>query len=348
MQSPTRTGSSGEPGGEPAGTPAQPSPEAPERSHDPLSLTVTLGLLAVAAGWVVTVALLMISYTPGTNAIELRAAEGGASVDATAPADASTAEGAALDEADAGDGTGTAPEVAEGDAAGQAASGVVSAGGNDDAAEPAGAQNVVAAPVAASLVHRIVPGDTLIGIGANYGVDWRQIASINNISDPNVIAAGRILQIPNPEAVALVTLASVDDALATELDAVFDSWAAQTDVPLELLKAVAWHESRWDPQLVGLQGEIGIGQLLPEIHAFVENDLSKRPLDAASPADSVEAMARYLGWLLAETQGDTSATLASYHQGLTSQRNIGWNGETIQYISEVIAIRPEFVARTAG
>ena len=195
--------------------------------------------------------------------------------------------------------------------------------------------------VAATIAHRVERGDTLIAIGAQYGVDWQLIAQLNQITDPNVIGVGRVLQVPNPDATGEVTL----PAQTTDLEALFDSWAESTGVPTELLQAVAWYESEWDPTLLGPAGELGIGQLLPEVHTFVERDLAQRTLDPSVPADSVEAMARYLGWLLTETQGDTSATLAAYHQGLLSQRNIGWNDDTIAYIAAVVSLRPQFVDR---
>lgn len=307
-----------------------------------LTLAVTFGLGLVLTFWLVVVAVLLVDFTPGTNEISISTE--------TAPAAAADVDLGAADQAENADepGTEAADEGApSGTAAGDATEESVETADDPDQTgdTTADAPSEVAL---ASIAHRIAPGDTLIAIGAQYGVDWQQIASINNIADPNLIAAGRILQIPDPDAVSLVTISTVEEDAAAELDGIFDAWAAQTEVPVELLKAVAWQESRWDPGAVGLQGEVGIGQLLPEIHRFVETDLSARPLDATDPADSVEAMARYLGWLLGETQGDTSATLASYHQGLVSQRNIGWDDSTIQYIASVVAIRPEFVDRPAS
>jgi GH25 family lysozyme M1 (1,4-beta-N-acetylmuramidase) len=44
--------------------------------------------------------------------------------------------------------------------------------------------------------HRVQPGDTLSGIGARYGVNWRDIARVNGISNPNRIFPGQVLTIP--------------------------------------------------------------------------------------------------------------------------------------------------------
>ncbi|MFC7341301.1 GH25 family lysozyme [Saccharopolyspora griseoalba] len=42
----------------------------------------------------------------------------------------------------------------------------------------------------------VQPGDTLSGIGAELGVDWREIARLNGISDPDLIYVGQVLKVP--------------------------------------------------------------------------------------------------------------------------------------------------------
>ena len=42
----------------------------------------------------------------------------------------------------------------------------------------------------------VQPGDTLSGIGAKLGVDWRAIAQANGISNPDLIYVGQVLRIP--------------------------------------------------------------------------------------------------------------------------------------------------------
>lgn len=42
----------------------------------------------------------------------------------------------------------------------------------------------------------VQPGDTLSGIGARLGVDWRTVADVNGISDPDLIYVGQVLSIP--------------------------------------------------------------------------------------------------------------------------------------------------------
>ena len=42
----------------------------------------------------------------------------------------------------------------------------------------------------------VQPGDTLSVIGARLGVDWREIARVNGIADPDLIYVGQVLRIP--------------------------------------------------------------------------------------------------------------------------------------------------------
>jgi LysM repeat protein len=44
--------------------------------------------------------------------------------------------------------------------------------------------------------YTVQSGDSLSGIGAQLGVDWQTLASINGISDPNLIYAGQVLNYP--------------------------------------------------------------------------------------------------------------------------------------------------------
>lgn len=44
-------------------------------------------------------------------------------------------------------------------------------------------------------VYTVRRGDTLSAIGARFGVDWRRIASINEISNPNLIIPGQVLKL---------------------------------------------------------------------------------------------------------------------------------------------------------
>lgn len=45
--------------------------------------------------------------------------------------------------------------------------------------------------------YTVVSGDTLSEIGARFGVDWHDIARINDIPNPDLIYPGQVFKIPN-------------------------------------------------------------------------------------------------------------------------------------------------------
>jgi LysM repeat protein len=51
-------------------------------------------------------------------------------------------------------------------------------------------------PVDCGLTHVVQTGERLFQIGTLYGVDWRDIASLNGLTDPGVIFAGQVLCLP--------------------------------------------------------------------------------------------------------------------------------------------------------
>ena len=55
------------------------------------------------------------------------------------------------------------------------------------------------APVSSGRMHVVVAGDTLYNIGVRYGVNPRELAALNGISDPTTISIGTELRIPQTE-----------------------------------------------------------------------------------------------------------------------------------------------------
>ena len=122
----------------------------------------------------------------------------------------------------------------------------------------------------------------------------------------------------------------------------FDRWAAEYGVPAALLKALAFMESGWQPNVVSPSGAVGIGQLLPATAAFVAAVLIGGPLDPFLPDDNIRMSARFLSHLLGLTGGDVSLALAGYYQGLTSVRRDGMKATTAAYVNVVLALEARF------
>ena len=84
--------------------------------------------------------------------------------------------------------------------------------------------------------------------------------------------------------------------------------SAAHGVSLDLARAVAWHESRFRPDVVSAKGAVGVMQLMPATARFLGVD----PYD---PAANIEGGVSFLGQLLRRYDGDLVRTLAAYDAG---------------------------------
>lgn len=92
--------------------------------------------------------------------------------------------------------------------------------------------------------------------------------------------------------------------------------ARVTGLPLSLLAAVAWEESRMDPRALSGAGARGLLQLMPE----TERALQVRH---ASPSANILAGARYLRQMVAHFGGNVELALAAYNAGPTAVDRAG-------------------------
>lgn len=67
------------------------------------------------------------------------------------------------------------------------------------AAEAQAAAEAAAAAAAAATerTYTVVKGDTLSAIGKRFGVNWRDIAKLNDIKNPDLIHPGEVFRIPS-------------------------------------------------------------------------------------------------------------------------------------------------------
>jgi LysM repeat protein len=54
-------------------------------------------------------------------------------------------------------------------------------------------------PTPTPSTYEVQPGDTLLGIAGQFGIDVEALAAANDISDADVIYPGQVLDIPAPE-----------------------------------------------------------------------------------------------------------------------------------------------------
>ena len=198
-------------------------------------------------------------------------------------------------------------------------------------------------PADAPGTYTVVKGDNLSRIAKKFNTTVGALVDANAIKNPNHIRIGVVLKLPAPPAAAGLPerLAAAPERLT--LMPVFDKAAATHKVPADLLKAMTWMESGWQNDKVSSTNAYGIGQLMPDTIAFVNDRLLKgKKLDPTKPADNINMSARFLNYLLASNKGDVRMALASYYQGLRSVREKGPLPHTVVYVDNVLALRQKF------
>ena len=86
---------------------------------------------------------------------------------------------------------------AEAKAAAEAAAAAAAKAEADAAAAAASAAAAAAAAAPVERTYTVVKGDTLSAIGMKFGVNWRDIAALNHIKNPDLIHPGEVFRIPN-------------------------------------------------------------------------------------------------------------------------------------------------------
>ena len=209
---------------------------------------------------------------------------------------------------------------------------------------PAGATSLPITDVVST--YHVRPGDTLATIAAVHAVPMGELAAANRLAPPYPLSSGQALAVPVPGVPAPLLPGAV--SLAAPLGPSIERWAAEYDLPAELLKAVTWRESRWRADAVSSRGAVGVGQVLPETAAWVSDHLIGRPLDPWRVEENLQLSAAYLRWLIDRSGGDTAAALAAYHQGRTSVIEDGWFAVTERYVRDVFDLRWRFEAAQRG
>jgi soluble lytic murein transglycosylase-like protein len=106
----------------------------------------------------------------------------------------------------------------------------------------------------------------------------------------------------------------------------------ETGLPLSLLAAVAWEESRMDPRALSAAGARGLLQVMPGTAKALTGV-------AGSPDSNVRAGARYLRQLLNRFDGNLELALAAYNAGPTAVARVGAAPtlETLRYAKNIEA-----------
>lgn len=182
--------------------------------------------------------------------------------------------------------------------------------------------------------HRVKRGETLSGIAARYGVSVRSLARLNHLADPNLIVAGATLKVPGS---AHTSVAGRGATSGTSVESLLERHSSAAGIDPSLVKAVAWHESGWQQDVVSSAGAIGVMQVMPDTADYVNVVLGGGSLDVKRADDNVKLGVMYLSQML-HTMRTENRALAAYYSGPGNVRG-RLNSEQRAYVAAVQANR---------
>jgi LysM repeat protein len=195
-------------------------------------------------------------------------------------------------------------------------------------------ENHVSVPpqhVTSSRMYVVRSGDSLTAIAHRFGVSIGALARANHLDPTQVLLIGAKLRIPGGAGSALA-------ATPTKVRARLDFWAGRLGVSPHLLRALAWMESGYQPNVVSKAGARGVLQTLPVTRDFVEDVLVGHPLPRTLDGD-IETGVLYLRHLLRRFHGSERLALAAWYQGEAAVRKHGILKVTKPFVRGVLALK---------
>ena len=131
-----------------------------------------------------------------------------------------------------------------------------------------------------------------------------------------------------PDAITVVESPAVPNAYR----AAVDQAAANAQISPDLLAALVWQESRWQPAATSPKGAMGLTQLMPATAASLS-------VDARDPAANLIGGATYLRRMLDMFDGDVERALAAYNAGparVIKAGGVPSIAETRAYVSTIL------------
>jgi Transglycosylase SLT domain/Putative peptidoglycan binding domain len=117
-----------------------------------------------------------------------------------------------------------------------------------------------------------------------------------------------------------------------------ERWAVHYGLDSQLVKALAWMESGYNPNLTSSTGAWGVMQIQPETWNYAETVLLGRPVPRTVDGN-VQIGTVYLHHLLNVFHGDEHYALAAWYQGERAVRKHGLYPETQTFVADVIALK---------
>jgi len=151
-------------------------------------------------------------------------------------------------------------------------------------------------------------------------VDWRLVGALGlALALLGFVAEGSRLELGSAKTPAPAVKGrsvAVACRIPSKFVGAFRAAAHETRLPLSLLAAVAWEESRMDPNALSGAGARGLLQIMPHTARALA-------LDPENPRANIRGGARYLRRLIARFDGNLELALAAYNAGPSAVEKAG-------------------------
>ena len=185
-------------------------------------------------------------------------------------------------------------------------------------------------------VYVVRAGDSLTSIAARFHLSMAKLARANHLDPARVLLVGKRLRIPGTAAAPPAS--SALEASPGEVRDRLDYWSGRLSVSASLVRALAWMESGYQPNVVSQVGARGVLQVLPMTRSYVEDVLVGRRIPRTLDGD-IETGVVYLRHLLGNFDGNESLALAAWYQGEAAVRRDGAYHETKGFVDDVLALK---------
>jgi LysM repeat protein len=195
---------------------------------------------------------------------------------------------------------------------------------------------------ASDTTYTVQPGDSLTAISQQFNISIDALAQANSISQADFIQAGQQLTIPGGGCGATAASAVSDASYVdpSTVQSVLIQQANAIGVDPALVEALAWQESGWQ-MITAADGGIGVMQLMPDTVTWLSQSFFGYQINPYDLTDNIRAGVTLLAFYL-RYFGDESLAIAAYNQGMTGLTSYTINGDTQQYVADVMALQSRF------
>jgi hypothetical protein len=150
----------------------------------------------------------------------------------------------------------------------------------------------------------------------------------------------------SPSAAALEPFSESERERILAVQSIVAQAAAEHGLDAELINAVIWVESRFDPEAKSPAGARGLMQLMPATAAYLAKQMGERSPRAYDPEFNVRAGALYLAEMMSKF-GEERYAVAAYHAGPGNVKKWLESGEAFPdysdtYVAKVMDARSRF------